>query len=296
MNPQLPPAQFRDDVPAWTETVVAFLAEKERRSGSRRTVEGYARMIWPFLDRIGSPDRITPTHVLAWAHEVGASGREPSSATVGARIACFSSYFRFLIRMSIASSNPCDALERPRTVQSVARGLSADEVRRLLAVVPGTVAELRIGLEEVEHGGVLVQRPWRRRGPLVHIQGHGRGPEEDAGEVRAPALVCTELLPHTSGRLRSAMCAAAPSVDLVVRSEVHEEGLVALPAEEDAEVVVDAQRPVVGELALQLVGTQEWVTWIGGEASQCRANHRRLGLAELLCPAQEAARRGEPHR
>lgn len=55
MNPQLLPAHLRDDVPAWRQTVVAFLAEKERRSGSRRTVEGYARMLWPFLTRVGSP-------------------------------------------------------------------------------------------------------------------------------------------------------------------------------------------------------------------------------------------------
>lgn len=143
MHPQLLPAQFRYDAPAWTQTVGAFLAEKERRSGSRRTVEGYARMLWPFLERIGSPDRVTPAHVLAWAHGIGASGREPSSATVGARIACLSSYFRFLIRMNVATANPCDALERPRTVQAVARGLSADEVRRLLAVVPDTVAGRR---------------------------------------------------------------------------------------------------------------------------------------------------------
>jgi integrase/recombinase XerC len=100
-------------------------------------------MLWPFLDRIGSPDRVTPAHVLAWAHGVGASGREPSSATVGARIGCLSSYFRFLIRMNIAAANPCDALERPRTVQAVARGLSADEVRRLLAIIPDTVAGRR---------------------------------------------------------------------------------------------------------------------------------------------------------
>jgi integrase/recombinase XerC len=143
MNPKLLPATASDDVPAWQRTVVAFLAEKERRSGSRRTVEGYARMLWPFFGRVGSPDRVTPAHVLAWAHGVGASGREPSSTTVGARIACLSSFYRFLIRMNVASANPCDALERPRTVPSVARGLSADEIRRLLAVVPDTVAGRR---------------------------------------------------------------------------------------------------------------------------------------------------------
>jgi integrase/recombinase XerC len=143
MNPQLLPAQLLEDAPAWTQTVVAFLAEKERRSGSRRTVEGYARMLWPFLERVGSPDRVTPAHVLAWAYGIGASGREPASATVAARIACLSSYYRFLIRMNVAAANPCDALERPRSVSSVARGLSADEVRRLLAVVPDTVAGRR---------------------------------------------------------------------------------------------------------------------------------------------------------
>ena len=45
MTTPLLPAQLRDDVPAWTQTVQAFLAEKERRSGSRLTVEGYRRML-----------------------------------------------------------------------------------------------------------------------------------------------------------------------------------------------------------------------------------------------------------
>ena len=75
MNHQLLPAQLDADAPAWTQTVLAFLAEKERRSGSRRTVEGYARMIWPFLTSVGSPEWVTPAHVLAWAHGIGLSGR-----------------------------------------------------------------------------------------------------------------------------------------------------------------------------------------------------------------------------
>ena len=67
MAPQLLPATT-DESAGWQQTVMAFLAEKERRSGSHRTVEGYARMLWPFLGGIGSPDRVTPAHVLAWAH------------------------------------------------------------------------------------------------------------------------------------------------------------------------------------------------------------------------------------
>ncbi|HEY8870204.1 MAG TPA: tyrosine-type recombinase/integrase [Candidatus Limnocylindrales bacterium] len=139
MNPQLLPANPREDAAGWERSLLAFLAEKERRSGSRRTVDSYARMLWPFFGRVGSPETITPAHVLAWAHGIGASGREPSSTTVGARIACLSSFYRFLIRMQIVTSNPCDALERPKTVTAPARGYSAAEVRRLLEVVPDTV-------------------------------------------------------------------------------------------------------------------------------------------------------------
>ena len=36
MNPQLLAAQLDGNSPAWTQTVLAFLAEKERRSGSQR--------------------------------------------------------------------------------------------------------------------------------------------------------------------------------------------------------------------------------------------------------------------
>jgi site-specific recombinase XerD len=139
-NPRLLPAATAGDVDPWEQTLYAFLIEKGNRSGSRRTVEGYGRMLWPFFRSLGkTPDQVTPADVLSWSHGIGLSGRTPSATTVGARIACLSSYFRFLIRMNILSANPCDALERPRSVQAVARGLSAEEVRRLLSVVSDTV-------------------------------------------------------------------------------------------------------------------------------------------------------------
>jgi integrase/recombinase XerC len=102
-------------------------------------------MLWPFFADLGkTPDRVKPADVLAWVHGIGKSGRTPSATTVGARIACLSSFYRFLIRMGLVVANPADAVERPRAVQSVARGYSADEVRRLLAVVPAdTVAGRR---------------------------------------------------------------------------------------------------------------------------------------------------------
>jgi hypothetical protein len=41
------------DVAGWERTLYAFLAEKERRSGSRRTVEGYSRMLQHFFGTLG---------------------------------------------------------------------------------------------------------------------------------------------------------------------------------------------------------------------------------------------------
>ncbi len=123
----------------WERALYAFLAEKERRSGSIRTVQSYSRMLRYFFGKLGKPpDTITPGDVLAYAHGVGASGKEPSATTIGARIACVSSFFKFLIRMEILDRNPCDALERPKTPQSTPRGLTAEEVRQLLDVIPAT--------------------------------------------------------------------------------------------------------------------------------------------------------------
>src|ERR1035437_8467881 len=144
MNPQPLPAVTSGDPSAWDQALYAFLIEKGNRSGSRRTVESYSRMLWPFFaERSLTPERVKPADVLAWVHGIGKSGRTPSATTIGARIACLSSFYRFHIRMGLLVSNPTDAVERPRAIQSPARGYSADEVRRLMAVVPDTVAGRR---------------------------------------------------------------------------------------------------------------------------------------------------------
>ncbi len=101
-------------------------------------------MLQDFFGRVRKPpDKVTAQEVFVWAHGKGVSGKDPSPVTIGARMACLSSFFRFLIRMDIVQSNPCDKLERPRTSTPPARGLSAEEVRRLLAVIPDTPPGLR---------------------------------------------------------------------------------------------------------------------------------------------------------
>ena len=55
----------------------AFLAEKERRSGSRRTVESSSRMLQHFFGVVGTtPDRVTSPEVLSWAYGIDLSGRQ----------------------------------------------------------------------------------------------------------------------------------------------------------------------------------------------------------------------------
>jgi site-specific recombinase XerD len=138
------PIQFDESIPAWEKAIYAFLAEKERRSGSMRTVDAYTRTLQRFFGTLGkTPEQITPPDVFGFAHGIGPSGKEPAAITIGARLACISSFYRFLIRMEIVTRNPCDQLERPKVSPSPPRGLSADDIRRLLAVVPDTPSGLR---------------------------------------------------------------------------------------------------------------------------------------------------------
>ena len=128
----------------WHRSLYAFLAEKERRSGSLRTVQSYSRMLQHFFGRLGkTPDEVTSQDIFAWAYGRGLSRQEPSSITVGARLACLSSFYRFLIRMRVVVSNPCDAIERPRVVAGSPRGLSGEQIGRLLNVMPRTPVGLR---------------------------------------------------------------------------------------------------------------------------------------------------------
>jgi site-specific recombinase XerD len=132
------------EIDQWDQALYAFLAEKERRSGSMRTVESYSRMLQHFFGAITkTPERVTSPEVFSWAHGIGLSGKRPSSITIGARLACLSSFYKFLIRMGLMAANPCEAIERPKTVPSQPRGLTADDIKKLLAVIPETPTGLR---------------------------------------------------------------------------------------------------------------------------------------------------------
>ena len=134
------PTVFSGSSSRWEASLYAFLAEKQRRSGSLRTPDSYYRTLRHFFGSLQkAPDQVSAQDVFSFAHGVGLSGREPSPVTVGARLACISSFFKFLIRLELLNSNPCDPVERPKPRPSSPRGLSASQVQRLLGVIPDTV-------------------------------------------------------------------------------------------------------------------------------------------------------------
>ena len=109
---------------------------KKRRSGSQRTLESYGM-------RKSSGKRRSHEPGCLRAHSTGVSGREPSAITIGARMSCLSSFYRFLMRMGIVRSNPCDMLERPKTQTAPPRGLTPEQVRTVLAAMPDTLKSRR---------------------------------------------------------------------------------------------------------------------------------------------------------
>ncbi len=191
-------ANFADTATGWQRALYAFLVEKEQHSGSRRTVEGYSRMLQDFFGRSGKqPDKVTAQDIFVYAHGPGLSGKEPSAITIGARIACLSSFYRFLIRMDVVQSNPCDKLQRPQVSPSPPRGLSGDQVQKLLAIVPCSPVGLRdraiiltlvlTGRRRAEVLGMKVGN-LSSEGETVYYTYSGKGGKKGCRELPRPAL------------------------------------------------------------------------------------------------------------
>ena len=159
------PTVFSGSNTGWEASLYAFLAEKQRRSGSNRTPDSYYRTLRHFFGNLQkAPDQVSPQDVFSFAHGVGLSGREPSPVTVGARLSCISSFFKFLIRLDLLNANPCDPVERPKPRPSAPRGLSAAQVQQLLGVIPDSVKgrrDLAIVLTLVLTG--------RRRSEIINL-------------------------------------------------------------------------------------------------------------------------------
>jgi site-specific recombinase XerD len=155
-------------------------------------------MLYRFFGALGkTPDKVSSQEVFAYAHSVGLSGKKPSPVTVAARIACLSSFYRFLIRMEMVASNPCDKLERPKATPAPPRGLVATDIQRLLSVIPDTPVGLR------DRAIILVLTLTGRRrtevlslkagdlyleGDAVYYTYRGKGGKQGKGELPQPAF------------------------------------------------------------------------------------------------------------
>ena len=106
---------------------------------------GLLRDALPLVRYTGQAPQLSNGYGSLWLRPRQRSLRQkkPSSVTINARIACLSSFYRFLDRMSLVSGNPCDQLERPKANQAPPRGLTVADIKKLLDVIPNNPVGLR---------------------------------------------------------------------------------------------------------------------------------------------------------
>jgi site-specific recombinase XerD len=117
--------------------------------------------------------------------------------------------------MEVVASNPCDALERPRGVQGTPRGLSAEQIRSLLAVLPTTPVGLRdraIILTLVLTGRRRAEVLGLKAGDLsdegsAFYSYRGKGGKTGKRELPRPALEAIEAWLTSIGRSLATMAA-----------------------------------------------------------------------------------------
>jgi site-specific recombinase XerD len=124
--------------PTWSLVIAAFLQERGSRTGSRRTVETYARILRRFLRTVADPAAVTPLDVHCFVHAATQDARPPAPSTILTRLAAVGGFFSFAVRMRALEANPAAVVGRPLVRASRPRGLTGAEIGRLLSVIPET--------------------------------------------------------------------------------------------------------------------------------------------------------------
>ncbi len=113
-----------------------FLALSAARLAAR-TVEAYRRDLDTLADWLGrSPASVEREELERYLAELRAAGL--SGATIARRVASLRSFFRHLVLIGAADSNPAAELELPRRVRRLPRALSPAEAERLIDAAAGT--------------------------------------------------------------------------------------------------------------------------------------------------------------
>ena len=195
----------------WREATRAFLTAKESRTGSVRTRQAYASVLRMFFNVTRcTPDKVQPAQVFDFAYAPCAlSLKPPSRATIKARLATVSSYYKFIIRMGLADRNPTDALDRPRQETPTPRGLSQEEIQKLFTAIPDSQTGLRdraIILMGLLTGRRRIEMMRLRRGDLtfggsgMFYTYRGKGGVVKTRELPAPCLIAIEKAIQARGR------------------------------------------------------------------------------------------------
>lgn len=182
----------------WQPVIAAWLAEVGQRSGSERTPAEYRSYLARFLDLVGDPARATSAHVHAFAYGPGATGRQPSPSTTIVRLAAIRSFYDFAKRMGLVDDNPTQGVRRPRNQEPMPRGVSGNELQKLLSVIPDSPEGLRdraiiltatlTGLRRTEVISLTAGCLSRDDSGRVYYVARVKGGQERRRELPPPAL------------------------------------------------------------------------------------------------------------
>ena len=175
------PTVFSGSNTGWQGSLYAFLAEKQRRSGSLRTPDSYYRILRHFFGSLHkSPDQVSPQDVFSFAHSIGLSGREPSPVPPSAPVSP-ASLPSSSSSSAWMSSKPIPAIlwNAPSLVPAHQAASPLPRVRQLLQVIPNTVKgrrDLAIVLTLVLTG--------RRRSEVINLTAGDVSYDESAAFYR----------------------------------------------------------------------------------------------------------------
>lgn len=134
------PAMMTD---SWQQVAAQYMSELYQRSRSTRTPTEYGRYVARFLEAVGDPAAATAAQVHAFCYNPGPSGKPPSQSTIMVRLAALHGFFDLARRARLIATNPAADVKRPGASDPTPRGLTADQIRALLAATPRTPAGAR---------------------------------------------------------------------------------------------------------------------------------------------------------
>lgn len=119
---------------------------KLEKKTSPNTCEAYKRDIDAFVSFLAERgnsdlDTATNTDVVAFLMDMKSSGK--SMSTVNRRLASLRSYYKFLIRRNLISSNPAEDIKSPKIERKELDYLSIEEVEHLLEAPDKSIKGLR---------------------------------------------------------------------------------------------------------------------------------------------------------